>query len=200
MTQAPDFRRKGKSPRSSGRAGWSDQQVSKGGRASCWRVGVAAQCRDLQKASENDGYCDGYHHDTKGLGKTSRHTATLVQILGTFAITVWTALSDRLGHPCVCLLARRDRLKCDGLLQSWRRLQGKMGYLEHLNRDRVAPVLNGLPAVWFWLRSWFPLRLILLCHALDKACGETGSPSHSGGLPQGHLRPPHRSPACYTSQ
>ena len=41
----------------------------------------------------------------------------------------------------------------------------------------MTPVLAGLPAVWFWLRSWFLLRLILLCHALNKAYGETGSPS-----------------------
>jgi len=49
--------------------------------------------------------------------------------------------------------------------------------LEHLNRDRVTPVLAGFPAVWLWLRSWFLLRLILVYHAINKACGETGSPS-----------------------
>jgi hypothetical protein len=60
------------------------------------------------------------------------------------------------------------------LLQSRRRDERKKGLLAHLNRDRVTPVPAGLPTVRFWLWSWFLLWLVLLCHAFNKACGETG--------------------------
>jgi hypothetical protein len=85
-------------------------------------------------------------------------------------------------------------------LQSRRRDQRKKGLLAHLNRDRVTPVLAALPTLRFRRRFWFWLWLVLLCHAFNKACGEAGRPSGTGGLPQAHLRPPLRLTACHPSR
>jgi hypothetical protein len=69
-------------------------------------VGAAAQCRALQKAGKNNGYCDGYHHDTKGLGKTSGQTAT--HVFGSFPITVWLGLYHLQWQPSVYPVAPED--------------------------------------------------------------------------------------------
>jgi hypothetical protein len=69
--------------------------------------------------------------------------------------------------------------------------------LEHLNRDRVAPVLAGLPAVRFWLWPWLLLWLVFLCHVLNKAYGETGSPSIMAACRRVTFAPPLRSIACH---
>ena len=104
-------------------------------------------------------------------------------------------------HSSIYLVPHEDGPMLHRLLQSRRRDERKKGLLAHLNRDRVTPVLAGLPAVRFWRWSWFWLWLVLLCHAFNKACGETGRPSivGSGGLPQGHLRPPLRLTTCHPS-
>jgi hypothetical protein len=85
-------------------------------------------------------------------------------------------------------------------LQSRRCDQSKKGRLDHLNRDRVAPVLAGLPAVRFWLWSWFLLRLVLLCHAFNKACGETAHPSVVAACSRVTFAPPLRSTTCHPSR
>ena len=72
---------------------------------------AAAGCQPLQEGSQYSGHCDSNYHNAKSLGQTSRHTATLIHIFGTFATTVCPALYHRPGHTSVCLLALGDGLK-----------------------------------------------------------------------------------------
>jgi len=53
--------------------------------------GAAAHCQILHKDSQNDGCCDGRHHNTNTLGKTPRQTAARVHLSNSFPATVWPA-------------------------------------------------------------------------------------------------------------
>jgi hypothetical protein len=154
----------------------------------------------LQKDGQRDGFCVSNRRNTNGLDNASGQTASRVHVSRTSLTTVWPTLCHWPGHSSVNLVIGEDDPMPHRPLQSRRWDQRKKGFLEHLDRDGMAAVLHGLPAVRLRHRSRFLFWLTVVCHVPSTKRKVRLEARHKRLYAAGLPLPPLRSTANHPSR